>query len=111
MQEYEKKIITYGSLKKGRYNHSILENSKFLGDTTVKGTMYSLGAYPAMIDEGDNEYPAEIYEVEDAIYNNITQMELGAGYKIVETEQGVIYYAGDNLKARCKEFYRKITSY
>lgn len=92
-----KVIAVYGSLKKGKYNHTILESCKFLGETKVTGTLYSVGSYPALIEEGENEYVAEVYEVPDTIYQSIRGMELGAGYKEVVVDGNIIYYADDEL--------------
>ena len=111
-----KTIAVYGSLKAGKYNHPILRECKMLGTTKVKGTLYRVGSYPAIIEEGDNLYDAEVYEVPDNIYNAVRSMELGAGYKEVEINVGelgtaVVYYADTALEERCKERYEVISSY
>lgn len=122
-----KLITVYGSLKKDRYNHSILSSSKFIGNASVIGTLYSLGSYPALIEEGYNQYEAETYEVDDKTYQSISNMERGAGYKEVavsfpyEIDDGVgvsevkktsiVFYATDTLAQRCKESYKQIDSY
>ncbi len=106
-----KKIAVYGSLKRGRYNHSLLEDSKFIGETTVKGTLYSMGSYPALCD-GDTEYLAEVYEVDEGTYHSIRGMELGAGYKEVICEcylgdeqfvDAIVYYADVHLEDYCSK--------
>jgi gamma-glutamylcyclotransferase (GGCT)/AIG2-like uncharacterized protein YtfP len=102
------KIITvYGSLKAGRYNHSILIGSTYLGKTEVKGTLYRVSSYPALVNEGENIYEAEVYEVSDEVFDAIYRMEIGAGYELIDT----VYYAGEELAKRCKERYEVIDSY
>lgn len=106
-----KTIAVYGSLKRGKYNHTLIENCTFLGDTTIKGTLYSLGSYPAIIEDGDNEYPAEVYEVPDEIYERVRRMELGAGYKEVIVDGNIVYYADEKLREYCLNSNRIIESY
>ncbi len=110
-----KKIAVYGSLKKGKYNHSILESSKFLGKTQVTGTLYTLGAYPALCGSGNNKYEAEVYEVSDEVFDLIDRMELGAGYKRVERVFGndiaIVYYADKHLEQHCVDNLKEISSY
>lgn len=106
-----KLITVYGSLKKDRYNHSILSGAEFIGNTTVTGTLYSLGSYPALIEEGDNEYDAETYMVDDETYQSISNMERWAGYKEVIVDGSIIFYATDELADRCKGGYKQIDSY
>lgn len=100
-------ITVYGSLKAGRYNHRIIEDSYYIGKTTVKGTLYAVSSYPALIEEGDNEYEAEIYEVSDDVFNRVNRMELGAGYKLVDG----VYYADNELSQYCKDNCKQIDSY
>jgi gamma-glutamylcyclotransferase (GGCT)/AIG2-like uncharacterized protein YtfP len=106
-----KTIAVYGSLKAGKYNHGILEDSLYLGKTKVKGTLYRISSYPALIEEGDNLYDAEIYEVSDNVYEWIAGMEHGAGYKEVIVDGHIVYYADSSLEFRCKENYAVISEY
>lgn len=106
-----KTIAVYGSLKNGKYNHSILEGSKYLGSTKVTGTLYRVSSYPALIEEGNNEYDAEVYEVSDDVFYYIHSMELGAGYKEVIINGNIVYYADEALKQRCINQYEVIESY
>jgi gamma-glutamylcyclotransferase (GGCT)/AIG2-like uncharacterized protein YtfP len=111
-----KLVAVYGSLKKGFYNHHGLgEDKKHLGNITVRGVMYSNGAYPKLyhpinelvgalegglvarfVVELARDHVVEVYEISDKDYNSITQMEVGAGYtpEDIETPWGVatIYY-------------------
>lgn len=122
-----KVIAVYGSLKMGRYNHPIIQGGQFLGESKIKGTMYSLGSYPALIPEGDKEYTVELYRVYDPAYLRVRNMELGAGYKEKELEfehaenyefskarvktNAVIYFADDFLAEYCKENKQVIDVY
>lgn len=106
-----KRIAVYGSLKKGKHNHDLLKDQEFVGNTVVRGTLYRVSSYPALTDEGDNQYDAEIYNVSDEVYGYIRSMELGAGYKEVEVDGCIVYYADDWLKQRCRESYELIDLY
>lgn len=105
------RIAVYGSLKKGKYNHPIIKDSEYAGDTKLRGTLYRVSSYPALVDEGDNEYPAELYDVEDSVLQYVRMMELGAGYKEKVVDGAIVYYAGDFLAERCRNNYEKIDSY
>ena len=116
-----KTIAVYGSLKKGKYNHLMIEDCVKVGDIKVRGTMYLVSSYPALIEEGDNEYDAEVYEVPEDIYHSVRGMELGAGYKELEvtclltgtllTIDAIVYYADTYLEQRCKDRYKVISLY
>jgi len=125
-----KRIAVYGSLKKGKYNHPILlEGSEFIGTAKLRGTLYLISAYPALVDDDGHEYEVEVYKVTDPIYNAIYSMEIGAGYiekeitdlvwldKPVELNQTpvgmsmVVYYAGKELAEYCKKECELIDKY
>lgn len=112
-------IVVYGSLKNKRYNHYLLEGCKLVGIVEVRGTLYEVGSYPALLDEGGGRYDAEVYEVPDDVYKRVNAMEIGSGYKEVEISvivddvavKTLIYYADTELIEFCKEHRRVITTY
>jgi gamma-glutamylcyclotransferase (GGCT)/AIG2-like uncharacterized protein YtfP len=56
-------IFTYGTLKKGYYNHHILKDSTFIGEAKLYNyDMYNLGSFPA-IKKGSSIIMGEVYEV------------------------------------------------
>lgn len=106
-----KKIAVYGSLKKGRYNHYMLSDSEHIDNIKIKGTLYSCGSYPAIIEDGDNYYDAEVYRVSEDVYENVKGMELGAGYKEVKIDGSIVYYADQWLTSHCKQHLPEIKNY
>lgn len=114
-------VVVYGSLKRGRYNHPLLSDAEFLGTTELVGTMYAVSSYPALLDEGDTKYEAEVYKVNDRVFDAIHNMEIGAGYKEmavnIKGEDGeviadaVAYYADDSLAEHCRKHKEVISSY
>ena len=78
-------IAVYGSLREGRYNHPyFLGDIERLDTMTVKGKLYSLGAYPAITD-GEDDVEIELYDVPTELYHSIRGMEIGAGYIEIDT--------------------------
>ena len=44
------KVFVYGSLLKGQHNHDrILKDSQFVTEATIRGNIYHLGGFPAVI--------------------------------------------------------------
>lgn len=94
-------IATYGSLKKGFYNHRALGDAEFLGTDTVRGVMYWNGSYPKLyqsssleelfIEDLARDHEIEVYRITPEAYRLIYGMEIGAGYGVgdVETKYGV----------------------
>jgi len=95
-------VAVYGSLKQGYGNHRLLETSEFKGGTQTKPeyTMYSMGGFPCITEEGGTSIEIEVYEVEDSVFSRLDQLE---GYptfynrKEIETEWGDawVYYIND----------------
>lgn len=75
-------IATYGSLKRGFYNHGRCGEQHFIGETKIKGHMTLVhGAYPQLVlSEEGPEHDVEVFLVDDLTYQQIHYMELGAGY-------------------------------
>lgn len=72
------KLFVYGTLRKGRYNYDIYlkDNSKFLQEAYVKGTLYSLKGkvYPAIV-EGDDMILGELFDVDQETFDRMDAME------------------------------------
>jgi len=105
------KLAVYGSLKAGKYNHDIIEDCDKIDDIFIKGTLYSLGSYPVLVNEGENYFEAEVYNVPEEQYQLIKNMEFGAGYKEVMVEDYIVYYADERLKEYCVNNAQVIKKY
>jgi gamma-glutamylcyclotransferase (GGCT)/AIG2-like uncharacterized protein YtfP len=83
-----KEIFVYGSLKKGEYNHYLLEckEAKFLREGFLHGyTIYDIGhSYPAATrsEKQESFITGEIYEVSEDLFLSILRMEVGAAYTL-----------------------------
>lgn len=77
-------IAVYGSLKRGKYNHR--EGMKHVGDSSIRGSMFMCYSYPHLypenrcVPEQVIEYPVELYEVDEDMFNRLDRMERVAGY-------------------------------
>lgn len=90
-----KKILVYGSLRKGEYNYKRFlkyypDGLNYLATTTITGyKLYDLGSYPGIRPQDGTELVVDVMEVSDEAYDSITGMERGAGYSVVkETVEG-----------------------
>lgn len=70
-------VFVYGTLKQGFGNHRLLRNSKFLGkaETQPIFTMISLGAFPAVLVDGDVAIKGEVYEVDENTMQQLDWLE------------------------------------
>jgi len=68
-------LFTYGTLKKGYTNHSVMSNAKFIGVTVTEPlfTMYNLGRYPAITLSGSTAIVGEVYEVDDLYRTDVLE--------------------------------------
>lgn len=94
-------VAVYGTLRKNNGNHRLLRESRYCGTETLNlsATLYTLGPFPALVFNDDNESPitVEIYEVNKPTLNSLDRLE---GYpsfynrKQIETSVGPawIYY-------------------
>ena len=75
-----KKIAVYGSLRKGMYNHSLIDHdgAKFATqmDLTLPYKMVPYSSFPALIpDKNQNVITMEIYEVDEPTYKRVEILE------------------------------------
>lgn len=71
------KVFVYGTLKLGEGNHSVLGDSKFLGNAVTQYPdfeMFSNGYYPMVI-PGDKHVTGELYEVDDEVLKDLDMLE------------------------------------
>lgn len=98
-----KKIAVYGSLRRGMYNHALLNNNEahYLRTENFKipFKMIPYSSYPALIpDNKVNEIEMEVYEVSDSTYAKVEMLE---GYPhFYDKEHIVDGETGDHI-----EFY------
>lgn len=111
-------IGVYGSLKKGKYNHPIID-SEPVAKTKIKGVMFRVSSYPVLFEQSEGfepiEYDLEVYKLDPRTYNAVKGMELGAGYKekaikVEGIEEDVFIYVGQpQYFTQSKDLY--ITEY
>jgi len=60
------KVLVYGTLLSGEYNHRLLASARCLGEaTTPEGfALFDLGAYPGMVRAREGSVVGEVYEVD-----------------------------------------------
>jgi gamma-glutamylcyclotransferase (GGCT)/AIG2-like uncharacterized protein YtfP len=54
-------LFVYGTLRRGGSNHARLEGCRFRRPATVRGSLYDLGAYPALVLGTAGEVQGEIW--------------------------------------------------
>jgi len=64
-----REVFVYGTLRSalGHEMHRVLTHgARFIGDATVRGALYDLGAYPGLVTEGDDleRVSGELYALE-----------------------------------------------
>lgn len=70
-------VAVYGSLRDGLGNHRLLANAKYLGEFTTpkEYSLYALGGYPGLKQNGETAVVMEVYEVTPEEANRIDQLE------------------------------------
>lgn len=68
-------VAVYGTLKRGFGNHRLLEKSAFLKESKLKGTMYSLGPFPALSLHGNTDVHVEMYEIDEPTLQSLDRLE------------------------------------
>ena len=77
-------IATYGSLKRGKYNHGRMGPQEYKGDAAVAGFQLFVSQncpYPCVVRDALASVVVEVFDVSDSAYRRLCWMEEGAGYK------------------------------
>lgn len=77
MSNTKKLVAVYGSLRKGLGNHRLLANAEYLGEfqTPPEYSLYSLGSYPGLKENGKTSITMEVYAVTDEEARRIDGLE------------------------------------
>lgn len=75
-------VAVYGTLRKDQGNHRLLETAKYLGTdkTEPKFSMYSLGYFPYIVEQGDTAVTVEVYDVDDHTFDRLDALEGYPGF-------------------------------
>ncbi|MBD0373189.1 MAG: gamma-glutamylcyclotransferase [Pyrinomonadaceae bacterium] len=76
-------VFVYGTLRQGglRAMPNLFPDSKFVGRASLRGSLYDLGPYPALLlEESDSSVTGEVYEIDDEILNKLDEIEATAQY-------------------------------
>jgi gamma-glutamylaminecyclotransferase len=72
------RVFVYGSLLAGEPNHRVLERPRLLAAdvrTEASYSLHDLGAYPAMVPDGEDSIVGELYEVDAATLAALDRLE------------------------------------
>lgn len=70
-------VAVYGSLRKNMGNHRLLENANYLGEFKTEPifSLYSLGGYPGLKENGETSVTMEVYEVTPEEASRVDRLE------------------------------------
>lgn len=70
-------VFVYGTLRRGEVNHYLLETAHFYGphSTEPHYKMFSLGAYPAVVQGGPDRVQGEVYRVDGRTMSRLDWLE------------------------------------
>lgn len=76
-EENKNLIAVYGSLRRTLGNHRLIENSNYLGtfNTEPVFSLYSLGGFPGLKENGNTSVMMEVYEVDDQTARSVDALE------------------------------------
>lgn len=69
------KVFVYGTLLKGFGNNHLLDDSKFLGNDTVLGSLWEVSVFPGFHSAGDKEIHGEVWEVNRHTLERLDRLE------------------------------------
>jgi gamma-glutamylcyclotransferase (GGCT)/AIG2-like uncharacterized protein YtfP len=76
-------VFVYGSLRRGNEQSMSVRfpSSRFIGEATVSGSLYDLGAYSGLVSNDSNRtVVGEVYEVDEELLNQLDEFEATSNY-------------------------------
>ena len=91
------KFFCYGTLKSGGHFHHYLKGCPFVGNAKIRGTMFSLGDFPAVVLVGTTDIHGEVYEIDGDVLEKLDRLEGYPGFydrQVMHTSLGdaVVYF-------------------
>jgi gamma-glutamylcyclotransferase (GGCT)/AIG2-like uncharacterized protein YtfP len=70
-------VFVYGTLRCGQSNHAVLARAAYCGAhrTPARYTMFDLGPYPAVVEEGRYAIAGEVYRIDAAMLETLDLLE------------------------------------
>ena len=109
------KLFVYGSLMKGFFNHHYLKNALFLKVDRAKPlySLYNLGEYPGLLNEGDMAVEGEVYLIDEATLRWVDTLE---DYPRMYTREDIELESGEHaltyfIKKTSDEFKKGVKIY
>lgn len=103
-----KNVFVYGSLKKGFFNHSLIDENprnRLIRKGFVTGyKLYLLWSYPGIKPASpEDKIFVELYSLTDEVFERIDRLERGANYTTVKVEddagkEGLLYVYNGEVK-------------
>ena len=95
-------VAVYGSLRKTLSNHRVLDGAKYMGNYESEPifSMYDVGAYPAIKENGNTSIILEIYRITDDILARLDTLE---GFDVDEPDS--CYYVRTVIETPFGEAY------
>ena len=94
------KLFVYGTLKRGYGLNHVLSRSLRIGDyiTKQKGFRMTGFWYPFIFRDKTSKFSikGELYDVDQNDFRTANRIELGAGYKLQEIDNGIVGYVYPN---------------
>lgn len=73
----DRHVFVYGTLRRGDDNDITRRSPAplYVGDASIAGTMYHLGAYPGVVLGGDGVVVGEVYAISEALEADLDELE------------------------------------
>ena len=77
MNQEKQLVFVYGTLRRGEENHRMIVGNTILGNTLTdeRYTMYDLGEYPAVIQNGKSAIIGEVYDISTDLLATLDKLE------------------------------------
>lgn len=68
-------LFVYGTLRRGLRLHRFLAGSRFVAEATLRGRLYDVGTYPALVLDREGQVWGEVWEVDATTLARLDRVE------------------------------------